>query len=119
MKYFIDNRPANRTNYGKPSPFRSQTFTRRYGRSRQRLEAVLLPGTVALCAYARARSVKPIGSSGIKDSEVRLDLQCPACALRSQINEFEFVRFEVDAHIHCPHCDANLGQFARAIQNAS
>ncbi|MCB1635660.1 MAG: hypothetical protein KDI51_13805 [Xanthomonadales bacterium] len=53
------------------------------------------------------------------ESAGSLSLQCPACGWSGAAEDFDQVRVAGTVLIHCPSCDANLGDRDHALAHAA
>lgn len=55
----------------------------------------------------------------MNDDAPALQLQCPACGWSGVAEDFDHVRVAGTVLIHCPSCDANLGNREHALEHAA
>lgn len=118
MKPFARPRHSRSPYAGTASPSPTLSFVRRYGRGHSANPCE--PAPAELEPYESASfPAAPAGSFRGRSPHPFPELQCPACELRTQMDEYDAVRIEGKAHIHCPNCDANLGLSERALRHAA
>ena len=98
-------------------PFRGSSFVQRQGR-RQRCSPASLPRlpTVVVPSDPSAEELDATHPMQI-DPGVRLE--CPACTMQAQMDDFNLVRVGSSDFVHCPACDANLGSLVHSFRHAA
>ncbi|MCB1589154.1 MAG: hypothetical protein KDI56_09650 [Xanthomonadales bacterium] len=88
-------------------------FVRQFGRRR--------PVAIARLRVPRSAGTEPgrHAPGDSNDAHPHTLLECPCCALRAPIEEFDLVDIGGVQHHHCPSCDANLGSERRSLGYAA